>query len=112
MAITLQRETTEYVYMGFTGTVPSVGAEVAFLAAGVRPSTEWTAATLVNNNTHPLWNDAVASGVTGNYYVARLVGSFGGTGVVLTPGDYQPWVRLTGATERPVRIAPVTVTIA
>jgi hypothetical protein len=112
MTVTLQRETTEYVYMGFTGNVPSVGAEVAFLAAGVRPTTEWSAATLIPNNSHPLWDDAVSSGITGDYYVARLVGSFSGTGVTLTPGDYQPWVRLTDTIERPVRIAPVAVTIA
>jgi hypothetical protein len=112
MAVTLQRESTEYVYMGFTGTVPSVGAEVAFLAAGVRPTTEWKAAVIVGNSSHALWADAVASGVTGDYYIARLIGSFGGNDLTLTVGDYQPWVRLTGATERPVRIAPVTVTIA
>jgi hypothetical protein len=112
MAVTLQRETTEYVYFGFTGNVPSVGAETAFLAAGLRPTTEWTAAIVVNNNSHPLWDDAVASGIAGDYYIARLIGAFGGTGVVLTPGDYQPWVRLTDTVERPVRIAPVVVTIA
>lgn len=112
MAITLQRESTEYVYMGFTGAVPSVGAEVAFLAAGVRPTTEWKAGVVVNNSGHALWADAIASGITGTYYVARLIGSFGGNDLVLTAGDYQPWVRLTDVTERPVRIAPVALTIA
>lgn len=112
MAVTLQRESTEFLYFGFTGDVPSVGAEVAFLTAGIRPTTEWKAAIVVNNVGHALWDDAVASGVTGDYYIARLVGSFGSNDLVLSPGDYQPWVRLTGATERPVRIAPVAVTIA
>jgi hypothetical protein len=112
MAVTLQRETTEYVYFGFTGDVPSVGAEVAFLTAGIRPTTEWKTAVVVPNDAHSLWDDAVASGVVGDYYVARLIGSFGSNDLVLTAGDYQPWVRLTGAIERPVRIAPVTVTIA
>jgi len=112
MAVELQRESTEYVYMGFTGDVPSVSAEVAFLTAGVRPTTEWKAAVIVPDNLHALWADAVASGVEGDYFVARLIGSFGGNDLTLSPGDFQPWVRLTGATERPVRIAPVTVTIA
>jgi hypothetical protein len=112
MAVTLQRESTEYVYFGFTGDVPATGAEVAFLAAGTRPTTEWKTAIVVNNSGHALWNDAQASGVTGDYFIARLVGSFGANDLVLSPGDYQPWVRLTDTTERPVRIAPVTVTIA
>jgi hypothetical protein len=112
MATILQRESTEYLYAGVDGDVPSVGAEVAFLAAGVRPTTEWEAAILVPDDSHPLWADAVASGLLGDYYVAILVGSFGGTGVVLAVGDYQQWLRLTDTTERPVRIAPVAVEIA
>lgn len=111
MAVTLQRESTEFLYIGVTGTVPATSAEVCYLAAGTRPTTEWSAAIIVTN-VHALWTDAVATGLTGDYYVARLVGSFGGTGVTLTAGDYQPWIRLTDTTERPVRIAPITVTIA
>lgn len=111
MAITMERESTEYVYLGVTGTVPATSVEVAFLAAGVRPTTEWVAATLVGDSGHALWGEAVASGVTGTYYVARLVGSFGGTGSVLTAGDYQVWLRITDTTERPVKIAPVVLTV-
>ena len=112
MAATLQRESTEYVFVGVTGDVPSVGAEVAFLDAGIRPTTEWDTAVVVDSSGHALWADAQASGVTGNYFVARLVGSFGGTGEVLAAGDYQCWVRLTDAVEQPVLIAPEVVTIA
>lgn len=112
MATDIQRESTEYVYVGVTGNVPSVSAETVFLAAGVRPTEpDWDTATIVNNDAHALWDDAVASGATGDYYIARLVGSFGGTGAVLTPGDYQQWIRLTDAVERPVLIPPVAVTI-
>lgn len=108
----IDRDSTEYLYFGWTGNPPSVGAEVAFLAAGVRPTEpDWKDAIIVDD-VHTLWTDAVASGVEGDYYVAILVGSFGGNTVVLTgPADYQPWNRLTDTTERPVRIAPVTVEV-
>lgn len=113
MAISIERETTEYLYLGATGDVPSTGAEVAFLAAGIRPTEpDWEPATVVDSDVHALWADAVASGVTGDFYVAILVGSFGGGTVVLTQGDYQVWVRLTDSTERPVRIAPVALEVA
>lgn len=109
MATEIQRESTEYVYVGVTGSAPSVGAETAFLAAGIRP-TVWDAAIVVDSE-HALWADAQASGATGDYYVARLVGTFGGSGAQLDPDDYQQWVRLTDTVERPVLIAPVAVTI-
>lgn len=112
MAVTIQRESTEYVYIGVTGALPATGVETAFLAAGTRPTTEWDTSILVNNSGHALWDEAVASGVTGTYYIARLIGSFGGTGEVLSAGDYQAWVRITDTTERPVMIAPVVLTIA
>jgi hypothetical protein len=112
MTLVIQRETTEYLYFGVTGDIPSVSAEVAFLAAGVRPTTEWEPAVIINNSGHPLWDDAVASGVTGDYFVAILVGSFGGNTVILTgPALYQPWLQLTDVTERPVRISPETVDV-
>lgn len=111
MPITVQRESTEYVYIGVTGAVPATGVETAFLTAGTRPTTEWDASILVNNSGHSLWDEAVASGATGTYFIARLIGSFGGTGEVLSAGDYQVWVRITDTTERPVLIAPVVLTI-
>jgi hypothetical protein len=108
----IDRDSTEYLYFGWTGDPPSVGAEVAFMDAGQRPDTgDWKTALIVND-AHALWQDAVNSEVTGDYYVAILVGSFGGNTVVLTGAtSYQPWNRLTDATERPVRIAPVTVEV-
>lgn len=108
----IQRETTEYLYLGVTGSVPATSAEMAFLAAAVRPTTDdWETATIVDTDAHALWDDAVASGVTGDFFLARLVGDFGGNTVVLTAGDYQVWVRLTDTTERPVRIAPVALEV-
>lgn len=112
MSIVLQRETTEYVYLGIVGSVPSVGSEFAFLDAGVRPTdSDWSAATLVPNSSHPLWLDAKATGLAGDYYLARLVGSYGGNTVILAPGDYQMWLRQTDIVERPVRIAPISVEV-
>jgi membrane carboxypeptidase/penicillin-binding protein PbpC len=108
--VTMQVESTEYLFIGVSGDVPSVGAEVAFLPSGVRPTT-WETATVVSEDTDPLWADALASGVTGDYFVAILVGAFGGTGVVLPTGDYQTWLRLTDAVEQPVRIAPVALEV-
>lgn len=113
MAVTLQRESTEYLYIGVTGDPPSVGAEIALMAAGGRPTSgDWETATVVDDAGDPLWDDAVASGVTGDYYVALLVGSYGGNPVAPTAGDYQVWLRVTDTTERPVRIAPVALEIA
>lgn len=108
----IDRDSTEYLFIGVTGDVPSVSAEVAFLAAAARPTEpDWETATLVDSDVHALWADAVASGVTGDYYVARLVGPFNANDVVLTAGDYQCWVRLTDTVERPVRIAPAAVEV-
>lgn len=108
----IDRDSTEYLYFGVTGDVPSVGAEVAFKAANARPeSGDWETALLVETDADPLWDDAVASGVTGDYFVAILVGSFGGNTVVLTAADYQAWLRLTDTTERPIRIAPDAVEV-
>lgn len=112
MAVQIDRDSTEYLYIGWTGDVPSISAEVAFMTAGARPTvTDWEPAIIVTG-AHALWADAVASGVTGDYYVAILVGSYGGNTVVLSgPAAYQPWCRVTDVTERPVRIAPVTVEV-
>jgi hypothetical protein len=109
----IDRSSTEYLYIGVTGDVPSVSAEVAFVIPPARPAGgDWDTAIIVGSNAHALWDDAQASGVTGDYYVAILVGSFGGGTVVLTgPADYQAWLRLTDTTEQPVRIAPATVEV-
>ncbi len=108
----IDRDSTEYLYFGVTGDVPATSAEVAFLAPAVRPTEpDWNAAILVPDSGHALWADAQASGVTGDYFVAVLVGSFGGGTVTLTQGDYQAWLRLTDTIERPVRIAPVAVEV-
>lgn len=112
MALTLERETTEYIYLGVTGDVPSSGVEFAFLEAGIRPEEEdWKTGVLIDSDSHPLWDDAVSSGVTGDYYIAILIGSYNENDVVLSAGDYQVWVRLTDTTERPVRIASEVLTI-
>lgn len=112
MSVTMQRESTEFLYIGIGGTAPD-SAEVAFLAAGARPLVgDWHGASLVLNSSNPLWNDAVASEADGDYYVAILIGSFGGTGIVLAQNPYQVWVRLTGSVERPVRICPTVLEIA
>lgn len=112
MAAEIDRDSTEYVFFGVTGTPPSVGAEAAFKAAGVRPeSGDWSDAVVIEDNLHVLWDNAVASGVTGDYFVAILVGAFGGNTLTLTAGDYQPWLRLTDTTEQPVKIAPVVLTV-
>lgn len=108
----IDRDSTEYLYIGVTGEPPSVGAEVAFKAANVRPeSGDWETAIVVEDSGDALWDDAVASGVSGDYFVARLVGPFNSNDVVLTAGDYQCWVRLTDTTERPIRIAPAAVEV-
>lgn len=111
----IQRESTEYIYFGVTGDVPSTGAEVAFLTAGSRPSGgDWETAILVNDDQHALWPDALAAGVDGDFFVAILIGTFGGGTVDLSagaPADYQAWLRLTDAVEQPVRIAPATVEV-
>lgn len=109
----IQVESTEYIYIGVTGTPPTAGAELAFLPAGSRPAEQdWHDATIVVDDQDALWADAQASGVTGDYYVALLIGSFGETGVELAANDYQVWVRLTDTIERPVRIAPVALEVA
>ncbi len=113
MSITLQRETTEYVYVGIQGSTVTGDVEMAFLEAGLRPDTvDWHSSVKVEDDQSPLWEDAQTSGIDGDWFVACLVGEFGTGGKVLTPGDYQPWVRLTDDVERPVRITPVTVEIA
>lgn len=105
MAVIIQRESTEYLYVGITGDLPAVDQELAFLAAAERPEeVDWVEAELVNDNQHSLWADAQAA-ADGDYFVALLIGSFG-SGHPLTPGDYTVWVRLTDTIEQPVRIVP------
>lgn len=112
MTLVMQRESTEYIYLGVAGEVPSAGGKCAFLAAGVRPTSgDWKTATIVVNG-DPLYAAAVASGATGNYYVAIRIGAFASGAVVLTAGDYQVWVQLTDTVEQPVRIAPEVLEIA
>lgn len=113
MSVVLQRESTEYLYIGVTGAVPMVGVEMAFLASDVRPEeADWETAILVDDSGHALWADASASGAVGDYYAARLVGPYNSNDVVLAVGDYQVWLRVTDATEQPVRIAPVALEVA
>ena len=109
----IDRDSTEYLYIGVTGTVPSAGAKVAFMTPPTRPTApSWKTATIVSSAAHALWDDALASGVSGDYYVAILVGAFGGGTVVLTgPADYQAWLQLTDTTEQPVRVCPATVEV-
>lgn len=108
-----QRESTEYVFTGWTGDIPAVGADLAFLAAGVRPTTgDWQTAIIVPDNSHALWADAVLSGVAGTYYIAIKLGAYNGGTLVLDPGDYQPWAKLSDTDEQPVRIVPQTITVA
>ena len=114
MSVVIQRESTEYLYIGVNGTLPDIDQEVAFLLAGERPEEEdWHTAELVNNSSHPLWADATAA-ATGEYFIALLLGPYegsNGAGVVLPPGDYTVWVRLTASAERPVRIVPVALEV-
>ncbi len=108
--VAIERESTEYLYIGITGDQPSTDQEVAFLTAGVRPtSTDWEPAILVDSQ-HALYTKASAL-ATGDYFLAVLIGDFDPSGVVLSTGDYQIWVRLTDTTERPVRIAPVSLEV-
>lgn len=108
----IDRDSTEYLFVGVTGDVPSVSAEVAFIAPAARPiEADWEDAEIVDDSGHALWADALASGVSGDYYLARLVGPFNANDVVLTAGDYQCWVRLTDVTERPIRVAPAAVEV-
>jgi hypothetical protein len=120
MATVIQRETTEFLYVGVTGDVPAEGGELAFLEAGVRPTGEdWEDAILVPDDSHELWDDAVAATqlaaplASPDFFLAILVGTFGTPGgLELAPGDYQVWLRLTDTVERPVRIAPIALEVA
>ena len=113
MSVTLQRESTEFVYVGVTGDVPSGSVEVAFLEAASRPTSgEWETAIKVDDELHSLWSDASSSAASGEWYAAILVGDYGTEGIVLAEGDYQVWLRFTDSDERPVRIAPTTLVIA
>jgi hypothetical protein len=114
--VEIDRDTTEYLYTGWTGDPPATGADIAFMVPPARPTSgDWGAAIVVAGDSHPLWADAQRSGVTGDFYVAIKVGSFAGTsgaGVALVAGtDYQPWGRLTDTDERPVRVLPVSVEV-
>lgn len=112
MAVVMQRETTEYIYVGITGDVVSDVVEMALLPAETRPQeTDWNSAEKVEDSQHELWDDATSAGLTGDWYVALLVGEYGANEVNPGEGDYAVWVRLTDTVERPVRIAPVTVEI-
>lgn len=111
MALEFQRESTEWIYTGWTGDVPAVSAELAFLTAGTRPTTEWQTAEIIADSQHTLWGDAVASGVQGNFYVGIKIGAHNGGTLTLEPGDYQIWARLTDTDEQPVRIVPQTLTV-
>lgn len=110
MAVIMQRESTEYLYIGVTGDQPAVDQEVAFLIAGNRPTEpDWEAGILVDDQ-HTLFADASAV-ANGDYFIAILIGTYGGGTISLAPGDYTVWIRLSDTTEQPVRIAPVTLEI-
>ena len=110
--VTMQRESTEFLYVGWTGDIPDTSAEIAFLQAGQRPDAQaWETAIIVDGDQHDLWDDAQASDAQGDWYAAILIGTYGNDGIDLEPGDWQLWGRLTDTTEQPVRIAPTTVTI-
>lgn len=113
MSLQMRESTTEYMFAGWTGTIPSVGAEVAFMAdpEAEASDADYQPAVLVTSVAHPLWADAKRTGLTGDYYVAILVGSYGGGGVPLAKGPYQRWDRCTDVTERPVRVCTVAVEI-
>jgi len=113
MAVIMQRESTEFHYWPVRGGPLPTRAEVAFMPnPGQRPQeSDWKLAEIVSGPGHPLWQDAQATGLKGDYYVAILIGPYEGpvssaTRTVLEPGVYQPWLRLWGDTERPVRIGP------
>ena len=113
MAVTVQRESTEYLYIGVTGDVPAGDVEVAFLDAETRPTSgDWETATKIDDEQHSLWVDAESSAASGEWYAAVLIGDYVAEGVVLAAGDYQVWVRWVDVDERPVRIAPTTLVIA
>lgn len=110
MSVQIQRESTEYLYVGITGDPPAVTQELAFKDAAERPiEDDWEEAVLVDDSSDALWTDANAA-TTGDYFLAILLGPF--SGLELSPGDYQVWVRLTDAVERPVRIVPVALEVA
>lgn len=105
MSAVIQSESTEYLYIGVTGSVPSGAVEVAFLAPTVQPSvSDWKTGIKVTS-AHALW-PSVPDGLDGDYFVAILVGSFGGGTVILSVGVYAVWVRLTDSTEQAVKLVP------
>lgn len=123
MAITRVAESTDYWYFAIAGDPTGVvSADVAILNQPLptKPQTaDWIAADeIVNDDTHVLWADALASGANSSlpqgqpfYFVALLVGPFNTNTPVLTPDTYTGWVRLTGTAEQTILIAPVAATI-
>lgn len=104
-------ESTEYLFIAVEGDVPTT-AEIAFAAPGQRPQEQdWHGAEIVADASDPLWGGATSTGLRGDYYVALLVGPYGGSSVTVSVGDYQVWVRLTRDPERPVRIAPIALEV-
>lgn len=105
---------TDYLYFGVTGGVPSGDAQVAFIATSVgTPPAEldWKTAIKVESD-HALYADAsTRSGLEGDWFVAILLGAFGTGGVELTANTYDVYVRLTDVTEQPVRKMTEQLTI-
>jgi hypothetical protein len=114
MTLEQERESTEYMFTGWTGAPPATGAKVAFLDAAVRPASDgsdWHDGIVVTS-AHALWADAQRTGLAGAYYVAILVGPRTGVGALsVAAGDYQRWEQLTDTVEQPVRRCPEAVTI-
>ena len=97
---TMHRLSREFVWWKVTSAqdLSAATAEVALVEAATIPTVEWVAAGLTLDGNGDWWVTVLVSG-TGN-----------GGDIALDPGDYQSWVRITDATEAPVR-RPGTVTI-
>lgn len=104
MPVELYKESKEFVWWQVTSPDPTdiTAVEVAFiLNPNDRPTEpDWTDAVLVD--------PADPTGDGENWWIRQLVSGtgFGGT-VPLAVGDYQAWARLTGTTEKPVRLVGV-----
>lgn len=87
----------EYLYFFIESAAGTETVEVAFTTPGVDPGA-------------PDWNAATWTGATPQGADATILVGPGGT-VTLAKGVYQPWVRVTGATEVPVLIAQGAVQV-
>jgi hypothetical protein len=100
--ITLSRLSTEYVQVQVSFTVAGVSTsptgdqvQMAFMKGGAIPG---------NSD----WHSAVWEAAGSTYYAQCLVGP--ASGVVLAPGTYSVWLKVTDSPEVPVR-SPAQLTI-